>query len=72
MRLDGGPSLGLSSIGEKVHDDGTSGDGLIDLEQVLSWNPAILNGILPRLTVLSDTDNDIHAVVTEIETLAVT
>lgn len=72
LGLEGGPGLGLGSIGEQVHDDGTAGDGLVDLEQVLALNPAILKGVLPRLTVLSDTDDDVQAVVTEVETLTVT
>lgn len=47
LGLDSGPSLGLSSIAEQVHDDGTTGDGLIDIEQVLAGNPAVLLGVLP-------------------------
>lgn len=45
--LDGWPGLALGSIGEEVHDDGTLGDGLIDIEEVLAWDPAILLSILP-------------------------
>lgn len=70
--LDGGPGLALSSITEQVHDDGTLGDGLIDLEQVLAGYPAILYCFFPRGTVLSDTNDDIEAVVSEIQTLTVT
>lgn len=47
LGLDSRPGLGLSSITEQVHDDGTLGDGLIDIEEVLSWDPAILLGVLP-------------------------
>jgi hypothetical protein len=47
LRLDSGPGLRLGSVTEQVHDDGTLGDGLIDIEEVLSWNPAILLGVLP-------------------------
>lgn len=72
MWLDSWPGLGLSSVTEQVHDDGTLGDGLINLEQVLSWNPTILFGLLPGCAVLPHTDDNIHAVVSEIETLAVT
>lgn len=67
-----GPGLGLGGIGKEVHDDGTAGDGLIDIEEVLARDPAVLDGILPRLAVLADTDDDVEAVVTEVETLAVT
>jgi hypothetical protein len=35
----------LSGITEKVHDDGTSGDGLIDLKKSLSWDQAVLDGL---------------------------
>ena len=72
LGLDGGPGLRLGSIGEEVHDDGTTGDGLVDIEQVLAGNPAILLSVLPGLAVLSDTNNDVEAVVTEVKTLAVT
>lgn len=47
LGLDSGPGLGLGSVGEKVHDNGTLGDGLINLEEVSARNPAILDGILP-------------------------
>jgi hypothetical protein len=72
LGLNGGPSLGLGGVGEKVHDNGTTGDSLVDIEQVLAGNPAILLGVLPGLSVLSDTDNDVKAVVTEVKTLTVT
>jgi hypothetical protein len=70
-RLDRGPCLGLRSVGEQVHDDGTTVDGLVNVEQVLAWDPAVLLGLLPGLTILSDTDDDIEAVVAEVEALAV-
>lgn len=72
LGLDHWPSLGLGGIRQEVHDDGTSGDGLVNLEKVLSWYPSILNGLLPRLTILSDTNDDVEAVITEVKTLTVT
>ena len=72
LGLDGGPGLALGGITEQVHDDGTAGDGLVDLEEVLAGDPAILLGVLPRLAVLSDADDDVETIVTEVETLAVT
>ena len=45
--LDGGPGLGLGSIGQQIHDDGTLLDGLINVEQVLAGHPAILLSLLP-------------------------
>lgn len=47
LGLDGGPGLGLSSVGEQVHDNGTAGNGLIDIEKVLAGDPAVLLGVLP-------------------------
>lgn len=72
LGLDVGPGLGLGSIGQEVHDDGTLGDGLVDLEEVLAGDPAILDGVLPGLALLSDSDDDVQAVVTEVKTLTVT
>ena len=37
-RCNGGPCLRLSSIREKVHDDGSPVDGLLDRKQSLSWH----------------------------------
>lgn len=71
LRLDVGPRLGLSRVTEQVHDDGALGDGLVDLKQVLAGDPAILDSILPRLALLPHTNDDVQAVVTEIEALAV-
>jgi hypothetical protein len=65
-----GPGLGLGRVGEKVHDDGGLANGLVNVEQVLAGDPAILKSLLPRLAALSDTDNDVQAVVTKVETLA--
>lgn len=66
-----GPRLGLSGVTEEVHDDGAARDGLVDLEEVLAGDPAVLDGVLPRLAILTDTDNDVQAVVAEVEALAV-
>jgi hypothetical protein len=71
LRLDVRPGLTLGSIAEKVHDDGTTRDSLIDIEEVGSRNPTILNSLLPRSTVLPNTDDDVQTVVTEVETLTV-
>lgn len=47
LGLDCWPGLTLSSITEEVHDDGSSGDSLVNLEESLSWDPSIFLGILP-------------------------
>ena len=63
LRLDGRPRLALSSITKQVHDDCAFRDGLVHLEQVLAWDPAILFSFFPGCTVLADADNDIEAIV---------
>ena len=65
------PCLTLRSITEQVHDDSSLLDGLVDIEEVLARNPAILHSLFPASTVLSHTDNDIETVVAEVQTLAV-
>ena len=72
LRLDSGPRLALSSVGEQVHDNGALGDSLVNVEQVLSWDPAILLRLSPRCTVPPDANDDIETVIAEVETLAVT
>jgi hypothetical protein len=62
--LNGGPSLTLRSIAEKIHNDGTLLDCLVHIEQIGTRDPAILNGLFPRGAVFSDSDNDIQAIVT--------
>ena len=59
LRLDRRPCLALGGITEQVHDDCTLGDGLVDLEEVGPWNPAVLLRFLPRCTILSHADDDI-------------
>lgn len=66
------PGLGLCGVGEQVHDDGTTGDGLVDWEQVLALNPSILLSLLPGLSSLADTDDDVKALVASVKSLAVT
>jgi hypothetical protein len=70
-RSNGGPGLGLGSVGEEVHDDGTSVDGLLDGEESFAGNPTILNGLPPGLAILADTDDDIETIVAGVQTLAV-
>ena len=72
LGLERGPGLTLSSVGEQVHDDSTLLDGGVNIEQVLAGDPAILDGLLPRSTILPDTNNDIETLVTQVQTLAVT
>ena len=71
LGLDRRPRLRLSSVREEVHDDGRLANGLVDIEQVLAGDPAILLGLLPRGAVLPYTDDDVQAVVAEVEALAV-
>lgn len=71
LRLDRWPCLTLCGITEQVHNDCTAVDSLIDVKQVRARNPAILLSFFPRRAVLSHTNNDVQAVVTQIETLTV-
>jgi hypothetical protein len=66
------PCLTLRSITEQVHDDCTLLDRLVDLEQVLAGHPSILNSLFPAGTVFSHTDNNIQAIVAEVQALTVT
>ena len=70
--LDARPGLLLGGVTEQVHDDGTLLDGLVNLEKVDAGLPAILDGLLPAGAVFSDTNDDVEAVVAEVEALAVT
>lgn len=47
LGLDLRPGLRLSGIREQVHDNGGLANGLVNGEQVLSGNPAILESLLP-------------------------
>jgi hypothetical protein len=67
-----GPSRGLSGIGKQVHDDGTLFDSLRDVEEGLSGDPTVLLSLLPGLSTLSDTDNDLDTLVSGVEGLTVT
>lgn len=70
--LDTRPCLALRSITKQIHDDGALLDGLVDVKQVLAWHPAILLRLLPASTVFSHANNDIEAVVTEVQALTMT
>ena len=67
--LDRGPCLTLSSVTEQVHNDSAFRDSFVNLEKVGSRNPAVLLSFLPRGTILPNTDNDVQAVVSKVETL---
>jgi hypothetical protein len=47
LGLDLGPGLRLGGVGEQVHDNGGLANGLVDVEQVLAGNPAVLLSLLP-------------------------
>lgn len=55
LGLDIWPGLGLGCVREEVHDDSSLADSLINPEKVLSWDPAVLDGFFPRITILSYT-----------------
>lgn len=68
--LDPIPCSALCRVAQEIHDNGTLLNGLIDLEQVLARNPAILLCLLPARTIFPHANDDVEAVVAEIETLA--
>lgn len=70
LGLDGGPCLALGGVAEQVHDNGSTGDSLVHLEEICAGDPAILLRLFPGCSVLSHTDDDVQAVVAEIETLS--
>jgi hypothetical protein len=72
LRFDGGPSLALSSIRQKVHNDCALRDGIINLEKICAGYPTILFSLFPRSAIFPDTDYDVEAIVPEIEALSVT
>lgn len=71
LRLDLWPCLALSGIAEQVHDYRAFGDCLVNLEQIRAWDPAILLSLFPRATVFPHADDYIEAIVSQVETLAV-
>lgn len=45
---------------------------LLNGEEVLSLDPTVLDGLLPGVTSLANPDDDVEAIVTQVETLSVT
>jgi len=70
--LDDRPRLALSGIREEVHNDCALRDGLTDLEKICTGYPAILLSFFPGSTIFPDADDDVEAIVAEIEALSVT
>ena len=71
LRLDGRPCFALCRITEQIHDNGTLRDSLVDIEKIRARNPTILLSLLPRSAVLPHADDDIEAVIAEVQTLTV-
>lgn len=63
LRLDRRPGLTLSSITQQIHDNCALRNSLIDIEKICPRNPAILQSVFPRLSILPDTDDDVYAIV---------
>ena len=72
LRLNSRPGFALCSVAEKIHDDGTLRNGLIHLEQIPAWNPAILLSFLPRGAILAHPNDHVKPVVAEVQTLPMT
>jgi hypothetical protein len=67
-----GPGGRLGGVGKQVHDDGSLLDSLRDIKEGLSGDPSVLLSLLPGLSTLSDTDNDLDTLVSGVEGLTVT
>lgn len=65
------PRRGLGGIREQVHDDRASLDRLLDREERLAGHPAVLHCLLPALAIFAHANDDVQAVVTRVEALAV-
>jgi len=61
----------LGGVAEQIHDNGAFLDGLLDLEEVLARHPAILHRFLPAGAILTHANDDVEAIVAEVEALAV-
>lgn len=64
LGLDRRPSLTLRGITKQIHDDGALRDSLVHVEQICARDPAILLGLLPRSSILPNTNDDIQAIIT--------
>lgn len=71
QRLHLRPDLLLVGIRKQVHDNSTLLDGVQHREQVLARNPAFLNSLLES-TTLTLTNNDIDAIVAQVQGLTTT
>ena len=69
--FDCGPGLGLRSIGEEIHDDGSLLERLLDGEEVFASDPAVLLGELPAVSAFAHADDNVEPVIARIEPLSV-
>ena len=67
--FDGGPYGDLARVGQQVLDDRCALGGLFDAEERLARLPAVGDGLLPALAALALADDDVQAVVPEVERL---
>ena len=69
MFLDCRPQGYLGCIAKQVFDDRATLGGLLYLKQRLTGNPAVGNGLVPRLALLALTHDYLETVVTQVECL---
>src|SRR5262249_43810734 len=70
VRLEGRPLLLLAGVGEQVLHDGAAPRRLLQREQRLAGNPAVLLGQLPAAALVAQADDYVEAVVLHVERLA--
>ena len=71
LRLNSRPRLTLRGITQQIHNNRSSLNRLVDIKEVRARHPTVLLGFFPAGAVLSHADDDVEAVVAEVETLAV-
>lgn len=65
------PRAALCRVTEQVHDNRALADGFIDLEEVGAGYPTILLRLLPAGTVFPHANDNVEAVVAQVQSLAV-
>ena len=63
------PGFALRSITQEIHYDRALRDRLIDLKQIRPRNPSIILSFPPWCTVLTNTYNDVEAIIAQVKAL---
>ena len=68
--FDDGPYGDLPGVGQQVLDDRGALGGLLDVEERFARHPAVGDGLVPALGAFALADDDVEAVVAEVQRLA--